>query len=42
VADQEHFVAAMPEASVVLVEIDPRNEGFQLTPGMEAEVREAG
>jgi MFS family permease len=41
VADQEHFVAAMPEASVVLVEIDPRNEGFQLTPGMEAEVREA-
>ncbi|WP_189572005.1 MFS transporter [Marinobacter zhanjiangensis] len=39
VADQEHFVAAMPEASVVLAEIDPRNEDFYLTPGMEAEVR---
>ncbi len=28
VAEQEHFVATMPEASSVLVEIDPRNEEF--------------
>ncbi|SFR66139.1 Predicted arabinose efflux permease, MFS family [Marinobacter daqiaonensis] len=28
VEDQEHFVATMPEASSVLVEIDPRNEEF--------------
>lgn len=28
VADQEHFVPAMPESSAVLTEIDPRNEGF--------------
>ena len=41
VADQEHFVAAMPEMSVALMEIDPRNEEFQLTPGVDVEVREA-
>ncbi len=35
VADQEHFVPAMPESSVVLTEIDPRNEEFQ--PSSEAE-----
>jgi len=29
VADQEHFIAAMPESSLVLAEIDPRNEEFQ-------------
>lgn len=28
VAEQEHFVAAMPEASPVLAEIDPRNDDF--------------
>lgn len=28
VADQEHFVPAMPESSAVLTEIDPRNEQF--------------
>lgn len=28
VNEQEHFVATMPEASAVLVEIDPRNEAF--------------
>jgi MFS family permease len=28
VADQEHFVAAMPETSPVLTEMDPRNEEF--------------
>lgn len=28
VAQQEHFVAAMPEASVVMAEMDPRNEEF--------------
>ncbi|MFW5824977.1 MAG: MFS transporter [Marinobacter sp.] len=35
---QEHFVAAMPEASPVLAEIDPRNEEFHASP--EAEARE--
>lgn len=28
VADQEHFIPAMPESSSVLAEIDPRNEAF--------------
>ncbi len=28
VADQEHFVPAMPESSTALAEIDPRNEEF--------------
>lgn len=28
VQEQEHFVAAMPQSSAVLTEIDPRNEGF--------------
>ncbi len=28
VADQEHFIPAMPESSSVLAEIDPRNEEF--------------
>lgn len=31
VAEQEHFVAAMPESSSVLSEIDPRNESFEQT-----------
>lgn len=35
VADQEHFVAAMPEASPVLAEIDPRNEEFHLSPDVD-------
>ncbi|MBB5321845.1 MFS transporter [Marinobacter oulmenensis] len=46
VADQEHFVAAMPETSAVLTEMDPRNTEFQEAPDMEevaTEVhREAG
>jgi MFS family permease len=33
VADQEHFVPAMPESSSALVEIDPRNEAFHETHG---------
>ncbi|AOY89331.1 MFS transporter [Marinobacter salinus] len=40
VADQEHFVAAMPETSVVLTEMDPRNEDFHAAPddgGIETE-----
>lgn len=43
VEDQEHFVAAMPEASPVLAEIDPRNEEFQVSPEAEADelVRES-
>jgi len=28
VADQQHFIPAMPESSTALVEIDPRNEEF--------------
>jgi len=32
VEDQEHFVAAMPETSVVLTEMDPRNESFHESP----------
>ncbi|WP_166268716.1 MFS transporter [Marinobacter caseinilyticus] len=32
VAAQEHFVAAMPQSSTVLVEIDPRNEHFRVSP----------
>lgn len=31
VAEQEHFVAAMPDASAVLTEMDPRNESFEQT-----------
>ncbi|WP_336367755.1 MFS transporter [Marinobacter sp. C2H3] len=31
VADQEHYVPAMPEASPVLAELDPRNEEFHAT-----------
>ncbi len=37
VEEQEHFVAAMPEASPVLVEIDPRNEEFHASPDAEAD-----
>ncbi|SET89839.1 Predicted arabinose efflux permease, MFS family [Marinobacter segnicrescens] len=37
VEEQEHFVAAMPEASPVLVEIDPRNEEFHASPEAEAD-----
>lgn len=29
VADQEHFIPAMPESSPVLTEMDPRNDDFQ-------------
>jgi MFS family permease len=32
VADQEHFVPAMPESSSVLTELDPRNEDFHQSP----------
>ena len=32
VADQEQFVTTMPESSVVLTELDPRNEAFQEAP----------
>lgn len=32
VEQQEHFVPAMPETSVVLTEIDPRNEDFHESP----------
>ena len=42
VADQEHFVPAMPESSPVLTEIDPRNEQFHETsdaPGGSVQVR---
>ena len=35
VADQEHFVPAMPEASPVLAEIDPRNSEFHESPEVE-------
>ncbi|MCM0613982.1 MFS transporter [Marinobacter sediminum] len=31
VEDQEHFVAAMPETSVVLTEMDPRNADFHMS-----------
>ena len=31
VSEQEHFVAAMPQSSAVLTEMDPRNEDFQET-----------
>lgn len=31
VTAQEHFVAASPQSSIVLAELDPRNEGFQKT-----------
>ncbi|MEP3561528.1 MAG: MFS transporter [Marinobacter sp.] len=44
VAEQEHFVPAMPEASAVLSEIDPRNEEFCESPEAEAmqeEMRQA-
>ena len=32
VAEQEHFIPAMPETSSVLTEMDPRNEGFHESP----------
>lgn len=44
VEEQEHFVPAMPEASAVLSEIDPRNEEFHESPEveeMQEEVRQA-
>jgi len=44
VAEQEHFVPAMPEASPVLSEIDPRNEEFHESPEveeMQEEIRQA-
>lgn len=45
VAEQEHFVAAMPETSPVLTEMDPRNEEFTESADDEAaseEQRQAG
>jgi len=36
VEDQEDFVPAMPEASPVLAELDPRNEEFSESPEVEA------
>ncbi|TNF00162.1 MAG: MFS transporter, partial [Gammaproteobacteria bacterium] len=45
VAEQEHFVAAMPETSPVLTEMDPRNEEFTESADVEAaseEQRQAG
>jgi MFS family permease len=46
VEDQEHFVPAMPESSVVLTEMDPRNESFHESPEVvemhEEELRQAG
>ncbi|PSF13458.1 MFS transporter [Marinobacter fuscus] len=41
VGDQEHFVAAMPETSVVLTEMDPRNEDFHESPEVEQMQAEA-
>lgn len=47
VAEQEHFVPAMPETSPVLTELDPRNEEFHESPEVEQmkeneELRQAG
>jgi len=45
VADQEHFVPAMPETSPVLTELDPRNEEFHESPEVEEmkeELRQTG
>lgn len=45
VADQEHFVPTMPEASPVLTEIDPRNEEFHQIHEVERpeeDMRQAG
>lgn len=46
VAEQEHFIPAMPETSVVLTEMDPRNEEFQEAPEVvemqEDELRHTG
>ncbi|MBR9870331.1 MAG: MFS transporter [Gammaproteobacteria bacterium] len=44
VDEQEHFVPAMPEASSVLSELDPRNEEFHESPEveeMQAEMRQS-
>lgn len=41
VAEQEHFVPAMPETSPVLTELDPRNEEFHESPEVE-EMKEEG
>ena len=35
VADQEHYVPAMPETSSVLTEMDPRNTQFHESPEVE-------
>lgn len=45
VADQEHFVPAMPETSSVLTEMDPRNTEFHQSPEvdeMQEELRQTG
>ncbi|PPK53387.1 MFS transporter [Marinobacter persicus] len=45
VAEQEHFVPTMPEASPVLTEIDPRNEEFHQIHEVERpeeDIRQAG
>lgn len=41
VADQEHFVPAMPESSPVLTELDPRNDDFQQSPEAHTMAQEA-
>ncbi|MDX1817172.1 MAG: MFS transporter [Marinobacter sp.] len=41
VADQEHFVPAMPESSPVLTELDPRNEDFHQSPEAHTMAQEA-
>ncbi|PCM44183.1 MFS transporter [Marinobacter sp. ANT_B65] len=41
VADQEHYVPAMPETSSVLAELDPRNMEFQESPEVEEMNEEA-
>lgn len=40
VEDQEHYVPAMPETSVVLTEMDPRNTEFQESPEVEGKNEE--
>ena len=40
VEDQEHYVPAMPETSVVLTEMDPRNTEFQESPEIDGKSEE--
>ena len=41
VADQEHYIPAMPESSPVLPELDPRNEDFHASPEAELDAEMA-